>query len=786
MRRILYFLLLVSLSGFGQHSITGYITGPEGMPLEGAGVSLDAATTVAETSGMFTFRDAAPGQHRLRVTHTGFNAFDTLIVVERSLQLSIRLIRSRVDLREVAVSARTTSAGSQTSKVRSEDLKRHVSQSLADLLSGVPGVTALRTGSTISKPMVHGLHSSRVPIIINGVRLEDQGWGMDHAPTLAIGQAEKIAVVKGAGTLQYGGDAIGGIVLVEPTDIRIDTLFGSAVTSVSSNGRGGSLNASVTRSVEKGWGWKVKADGKYFGDREAPDYVLSNSGSREYSISADVTRTATRSVWGASASLFRTNLGILRAAHVGNAADLYYSINNAQPYVVDDFTYDIANPRQEVLHLAAKLFATFQPNERDTWKVQYQFQHNNRHEFDIRRGANRAKPALDLTLSTHSLLLDGIRKNEELTLKYGVSGGYQHNFADPDTGVRPLIPTYDRIDAGAYAIAQRDMTARTTLEAGIRYDFSHIAADKFYLKSRWDERGYSPQFDHFIVADAGTQWRVKPRFDYHNLSASVGVRYQPGTWDLMLSLGRNVRNPNPAELFSDGLHHSTGMIELGSLSLKQEKATKATLEISRRAENWNMSISPFINQITDFMYLYPVGFETTIRGVFPVWEFRQDNALIAGADIHGEWRITPKWRYSAQASWLYGWNESQSQYLIDMPPPNLTQKVGYAADWHRLKLELSHLLVARQTRYPDANFDTNIVVDGALTPVTVDISTPPSGYGLWNFYGEMTFAFARQTLTTGIGIQNIADKSYRNYLNRQRYFADEVGRNIMVQICYNF
>jgi iron complex outermembrane receptor protein len=188
------------------------------------------------------------------------------------------------------------------------------------------------------------------------------------------------------------------------------------------------------------------------------------------------------------------------------------------------------------------------------------------------------------------------------------------------------------------------------------------------------------------------------------------------------------------------------------------------------------------------MYLYPVGFETTIRGVFPVWEFRQTNALLSGIDVSGAWDLHQNWRYSIQGSWLYGWDDTQKEYLIDIPPPNLTQKLGFThPGWHRLTIELSHQLVAGQTRYPNANFDTNIVVDGQLVPVTVDISTPPPGYGLWSYYSEMTFdAGSNRSLIIGLGMMNLTNKSYRNYLNRQRFYADEAGRNVMLQIRLTF
>jgi iron complex outermembrane receptor protein len=43
-------------------------------------------------------------------------------------------------------------------------------------------------------------------------------------------------------------------------------------------------------------------------------------------------------------------------------------------------------------------------------------------------------------------------------------------------------------------------------------------------------------------------------------------------------------------------------------------------------------VNPF-NSIGNFMFLRPVGFETTIRGAFPVWEYQQTNARLAGVDV---------------------------------------------------------------------------------------------------------------------------------------------------------
>jgi iron complex outermembrane receptor protein len=87
------------------------------------------------------------------------------------------------------------------------------------------------------------------------VRLEDQEWGTEHAPNFDV-NAGKITVIKGASGLQYGGDAVGGLVVIEPISVK-DTLFGKTILNLASNGRGGSVSSSLHKGNDKGWSWNA-------------------------------------------------------------------------------------------------------------------------------------------------------------------------------------------------------------------------------------------------------------------------------------------------------------------------------------------------------------------------------------------------------------------------------------------------------------------------------------------------------------------------------------------------
>ena len=123
-----------------------------------------------------------------------------------------------------------------------------------------------------------------------------------------------------------------------------------------------------------------------------------------------------------------------------------------------------------------------------------------------------------------------------------------------------------------------------------------------------------------------------------------------------------------------------------------------------------------------------------------------------------------------------------------MPPINFSNKIQYSKkSFHGLVLELKNEVVLRQTQFPDYNFITHISQNNENFNVSVDISTPPKAYQLWSFYSEMKFkTFRKSVATLALSAQNILNTNYREYLNSQRFFADELGRNFQLQLKINY
>jgi iron complex outermembrane receptor protein len=728
----------------------------------------------------------------VHVSYVGYQSIDTLITLTASIVLDFKLKESTNRLSEVIVMQQKNTINNSIleQKLKLETIEKYSNQSLGDALKEIAGVSSLKTGNAIVKPIINGLYGSRVPIISNNVRLEDQEWGTEHAPNLDVNSAGKITVIKGASGLQYGGDAVGGLVIIEPLSVKKDTLFGKTISNFDSNGRGGSISSSIHKGNLIGWSYNAVGTFKYIGDKTAPDYVLSNTGNRELNFTGGLKFSQTKYDFAAFYSFFNTKIGILSASHIGNSFDLYQSINNQVPAVVNDFTYSINSPRQEVQHHIAKANFNYYWNEMASLSLQYAFQFNKRLEFDVRRRNYVNTAALDLDLKTHSILIDFKKVSHDWTIKSGTNASYQTNFANPATGIRPLIPNYDKLDLGVYGIVAHQFFNKFAVEAGLRYDFSNLEATKYYFKSRWNERGYDPEFSNFIISDYdGTQWFTEPNFVFHNVSASLGIHKEfDNQLDWYLNMSLATRNPNPSEFFSDGLHHSTGVIELGDLALKKEQSVKFSTTVQKKWRSFSLEINPYVSNIRNYMFLRPTDFETTIRGTFPVWEYQQTTAIISGIDFQSHWNLSEEWQHFFVLAYVNGYDVKNSEPLIDIPPLNINNKIRFSKkEWNQLALELKSELVLRQNQFPNNNFTTDVIVNNDFIPVVVDISTPPKGYQLWHFYSEIKFkTFSKTNTTLAFSVQNILNTTYRDYLNRQRFFADEMGRNFQIQLKINY
>ena len=800
-----YFIMMLFITIFGfvnsqncTYTFIGDLTDfHDGTPLMGATIFIKErkAYKTSGENGKFKIENLCEGPLTLTISHIACETKTVSYTIDSDMYKSIVLEHHIEELNEISITGTTSRKETKTAQetvLKSNVLRKYSSQNLGDALQEVPGVASINTGNAIVKPMINGLHSSRLLILNNGVRQQDQEWGIEHAPNIDINSADQISVIKGSGALAYGGDAIGGVIVINPKRIILqDTLFGKTILSGQTNGRGYSLTSSLHKNYKNGWFVNGQGTIKQNGDFKSPDYILSNTGAKSKGLTLRGGKKTFEKGFELFYSFYDNEIGILRASHIGNVGDLVNSINSQQPLVINDFTYDISSPKQEVQHHLFK--ASYYKRFKNFGKVtlQYDYQNNQRFEYDVRRTeADRDRAALDLTLQTHTLSTDIVLDaKSNYKVKFGLLGRYQNNFPDPATGVRRLIPDYDKYDFGIYALNEWTVSDRIFLDAGVRYDFSRIDAKKFYKISRWEERNYEEDFSNIVIDRdvEGSQYLTNPVFDFHNISASIGLKYEITNSSYLLgNYSLSSRPPNPSELFSDGLHHSAARIELGELRLNKEISNRISASYNYSSSELDVLVEGFYNSINDYMFLEPFGVEQTIRGAFPVWNYVQRDSELYGIDLSADYRISDQLSFLNKSSYTAANEAESNRPLIDIPAFNTKNTITYNnQNWNNFSVSLTNEWVFEQTRFPDNNFEITIAETGEN--VLVDISTPPSGYNLFHLYSDVTFDTSDHTsLNVALSINNLLDTEYRAYLNRLRYFADDLGRNIMLQIQFNY
>ncbi|MGO4709787.1 TonB-dependent receptor, partial [Chryseobacterium sp. 2TAF14] len=639
--------------------------------LENAVVKIGDYTAKTDKKGKFSFNNIPAGKYQLIAKHPLCDDYTENVGVGRDLHLSIILEHHIGDIQTVTIHGSHKTKGSVIMRTLDKtEIERNSTENLGNLLTRISGVTALKTGNNISKPVIHGLYGSRISILNNGVKMAEQEWGVEHAPNVDVYDFEHIDVIKGASALKYGNEGVGGVVVLEPAILpKKDTIMGSAKLSGISNGKGGEIAANVAKTWKNQWFVKTGGSYRKTGDQYVPHHTLQNTGQEFNSFNFSFGKHSFLQGFDISYSGINQEFGIYKGAHLSSPDDFRKAVNLGQPYFLDDFSYDMVSPKQVVDHQIAKLSAYRRFADFGKLTFQYSFQRNRREEYDIRRAERADLPSMDLRLITHSASLVHLLERSNWSLESGISGTYQDNFPDPRTEARRLIPDYYRYDAGAFSVFKYRFNSKFNAEAAVRYDFSRYDSYKYYDTDKWEE-SFFDLFPQFFVSESGSRTLTRPVLDYHNISANLGMEYKPTDhMELKLNLSRAERTPNAAELFSDGLHHSAAMMEEGNLSIKKETIYNVNLSFATQfnvLKGLHLEVAPYVMLSDSFVNQIPTSVKTTIRGVFPVWTYQQIKARIFGIDADAELKISENLKWKSGFSILRGDDLSNNEPLILM------------------------------------------------------------------------------------------------------------------------
>lgn len=189
----------------------------DGSPVAGAQVLVRGTVLGALTdlNGHFSISGLLAGDYDLQITHMG-HAPQVIATVAVGLdQPALLLVRLEPQLLElpglVITAARDRGAALSSVEITRQQIERSQARDLGELLANSGGIQVNDNGSSRSLS-VRGSAANQVAVFMDGIRLDNPQTGTIDLSVLPLTAVESVTVHKGAGALEYGSGAIGGVV----------------------------------------------------------------------------------------------------------------------------------------------------------------------------------------------------------------------------------------------------------------------------------------------------------------------------------------------------------------------------------------------------------------------------------------------------------------------------------------------------------------------------------------------------------------------------------------------
>ncbi len=666
---------------------------------------------VTNMDGQFEIEHYHPKNIQILISFVGYSTLKDEIDFSAVSSKTFYLEPTHMELEEVVVSIPTGKLQNENvvsvEQKKITELQNSAPLTLAEAISNIAGVDQNTTGVGIGKPIIRGLSGNRIVTYAQGIRIENQQWGSEHG--LGIGEVgiESVEVIKGPASLLYGSDALGGVLyFVDERYATHNSIEGFAQTKFLSNTLGSINNVGLKLHNEKIL-WNV------FGSLSShADYNTPNLGR------VDNTRFSEKNI--------KTSLGFHKNDWISNVRYSYLSNDFG---ITEGINYALSNSRKLALP-----FQTINNHNlsientlftRDaSWDLILGYTNNNRKEFEDDK--NVAALAMQLQTGTYNLKWNSPILNDKVEFILGSQGMWQSNL---NSGEEVLIPNATTKDIGCFTIVNINLDA-VQLQGGIRYDQRMIDSEKGL-----DDMGQ-------IVFLALEKF-------YQSFNYSAGIVYGLNAITLRANVASGFRAPNTSELLSNGIHEGTNRYEVGNPNLVSEHATQADFSFDYRNEHIEMSINPYLNYISNYIFLTPTG---TSIGNTPVYEYEQTNATLMGgeAGIHYHPHSIHWLHLESNLALVYAKDGANNPLpLIPATNINTTIKVEFTST-SKFRIKDIHL----QDIY---KFSQN--------RASLFESVTPS-YNLLNIGINLLLETKKIPLEMSVGIKNILNTTYIDHLSR--------------------
>jgi outer membrane receptor protein involved in Fe transport len=352
--------------------------------------------------------------------------------------------------------------------------------------------------------------------------------------------------------------------------------------------------------------------------------------------------------------------------------------------------------------------------------------------------------AFNLLLHTTTLdLLAHHQLGSHISGTAGVTGFLQSN----DTrGPIPLVPDADGSGGAAY-IWEEYRKEKFSLLGGARVDTRSLTA--------------KANEDLGLDADEDRDWT--------EASGDAGIVIRPGVdWAIAANVGRSFRAPTLFELYANGPQIAEARYLRGDSDLDAERGLNLDGGIRFEASRFHGDVSVFMNQIDEFIALYPTG-ETV--GTLPEYAYRATDAVLTGVEAGLELQAAGPLVLSGEFDAVRAEDDETDEPLPLIPA--VRGIVGAGAVWNHLNW----------AEHFAAKVDVTIVGDKTRLAAN---ETATDGYVLVGGELDLVERLAGREWDFSVAVRNAANTTYRDFLSRYKAFADNAGTDVTFRLGTTF
>lgn len=605
-----------------------------------------------------------------------------------------------------------------------------------EALAGINGVFVQKTNHGGGSPFIRGFTGNQVLILVDGIRLNNSTFRYgpnQYLNTIDAYSLQKIEVVKGTGAVQYGSDALGGVIQVFTKDPELaahkpywtGTALGKAMTD----------NMEKTARAEAGYhgektAVQLGATCRDFGDLVGGDTTgkQSPSGYKEYAFDAKVKFRLQPDLTVTLASQF------LQQRHV----PVYHKV------VLENFAVNEFEPQQRLLN-----YARLQYTSRSKWLQAVELTTSWQQTIEGRDSRKNGSNSL--------------RKEKDKINTIGITADISSVFSriwTANTGVEVYL---DKVNSTRQDINLQNQVAvwsRGLYPDDARYgnysvySLHHINLNKWLLET-------GVRFNTFTINISDTSLgkvKITPSSFVYN--AALMYHLSQGQ-HFYVTFNTGYRAPNIDDMGTLGIVDFR--YEVPASNLEPERSRNIELGYKMQAGKWSGSLSAYYMHISNL--ITRVRTEGQVINGYPV--YRKENveeAYVKGLEAELGYAPFAGWQFTANIAGTYGQNLTKKEPLRRIPPVNGKLMARYhknkwfaAAEW---------LYAAKQDRLAQGDKDDNrIPING----------TP--GWDILNLYAGYQLAH----LKFNIGLQNLFNEDYRTHGSG----INGVGRSAWLAVAVN-